>query len=47
MEITTHFKEIIQIILTELEFASTEIIVVVAWFTNHDIFKVLLDKADK
>jgi hypothetical protein len=47
MEITTHFKEIKQIILTELESATTEIIVAVAWFTNHDIFKILVDKADK
>jgi hypothetical protein len=47
MEIKPHFNNIRQVILNNLLESNSEIYIAVAWFTNHDIFNVLLEKAKK
>lgn len=44
MEITPYFSEIQKMLIDELSRASKQIDVAVAWFTNHEIFDVLLSK---
>lgn len=45
MIITSHFENIRQLIIEEINRATNEILIAVAWFTNHDIFEALLEKA--
>jgi hypothetical protein len=47
MEIKAHFNNISSIIIDNLRQAKTEIKIAVAWFTNKDIFDVLVSKASK
>lgn len=47
MEINAHFENIREVVLTNLKEAKDEIQIAMAWFTNHDIFSVLIDKASR
>jgi hypothetical protein len=44
MEIKAYFSDIRKIIIKELQSAQKEILIASAWFTNHDIFDVLIEK---
>jgi len=44
MNIKPYFSNIEQIIINTLETANTEILIAVAWFTNKNIFEILLKK---
>lgn len=45
METRSHFSDIHQVIIRQLEGAQSEITTAVAWFTDRDIFEVLCRKA--
>lgn len=45
MEIKEHFEDIEQIIVTNLLKAKQDIQIAVAWFTNYEIFKIIVKKA--
>lgn len=45
MEINSHFENIRQVIINNLAESSKEIHIAMAWFTNHDIFEIILEKA--
>ena len=47
MEIMPYFQDIRAIIINELQRAENEVIIAMAWFTNHDIFDTLLSILDK
>lgn len=44
MEINSHFENIKQIILDNLKKSKKEIQIAMAWFTNHEIFEVLVER---
>lgn len=45
MEIKEHFENIRQVVLDNLKESKKEILIAMAWFTNHDIFELLVEKA--
>lgn len=47
MEITAHFKDIRKTITEELTLATDEILIAVAWFTNRELFEILISKLIK
>jgi hypothetical protein len=47
MEIKSYFENIRKIIISEIDKAEKEIIIAMAWFTNFDIFNILLSKLPK
>jgi hypothetical protein len=47
MEVKEHFENIREVILDNLKDAKKEIIIAMAWFTSHDIFELLLQKAEE
>ena len=44
MEIKSYFENIRKVIISELIKSSHEVYIAMAWFTNHDIFDILLQK---
>lgn len=44
MEIKEHFENIRQVVLDNLKESKEEILIAMAWFTNHEIFELLLEK---
>ena len=47
MYVNAHFTNIKDIIIKELQSAQTEILIASAWFTNQNIFDILLEKLPK
>lgn len=47
MEITAHFEKIKEVVLSHLKESKEEILLAMAWFTNQEIFSVLINKASE
>jgi hypothetical protein len=47
MEIKEHFEDIREVIITNILKSEREIQIAMAWFTNHEIFNLLIEKASE